>query len=125
MSGLQRVLFSVAIGATLGPAACVPTEVQYSAEVSGPRLAMVSPGIWIVEDQPYAVYYADGFYWRYANGFWYRSGYYDDGFVQVNVDIVPRVVIGGYRPHHVHYRPARHVRVQPIDHRHRSRPHRR
>jgi hypothetical protein len=85
---------------------------------------MDAPGVWIVENQPYAVYYADGFYWRYAGGTWYRSGYYDDGFVQVNIGIVPRVVVGGYRPHHAHYRPARHVRAQPINQRHRSPRHR-
>lgn len=117
MSGLKTFFLAV------GLVACVPAaEVQ----VAGPRLVLAAPGIWLVENQPYAVYYADGFYWRYDGTGWYRSTYYDDGFVSVNVGLVPRVVITGYRPAHVRYHPARHVRVQPIDRRHHSpRPHHR
>jgi hypothetical protein len=121
MSGLHKALLSVAIGAAaLGPSACVPgADVRVSGEVTGPRMVMVD-GIWIVENQPYAVYYADGFYWRYTAAGWYRSSYYDDGFISVNVGVVPRVVAGAYRPHHIRYRPSKHVRAQPIDRRHYS-----
>ena len=44
-----------------------------------PRLVWVEPGIWVVEDSPYAVYYSNDHYWRYVDGIWYQSPYYDDG----------------------------------------------
>lgn len=127
MRSLGSVLFSVVVGlAGLAPSACAPAHVRVTAAVTTPRLVMVSPGIWIVEDHPYAVYYADGFYWRYVDGIWYRSPYYDDGFTYVDVTIVPRIVIGAYRPVHVRYRAPVHVHARPIIHDHRApRRHRR
>lgn len=124
MSTLRTLLFAIAIGvAGYATSGCGPAYV--SATVT-PRLVWVSPGIWVVEDYPYAVYWADGYYWRTVDGVWYRSPYYDGGFAQVHVGVVPRIVVGSYRPTHVHYRAPTHVRVRPIARDHRApRPHRR
>jgi hypothetical protein len=101
----------------LGAAGCGPAYLE--ANVAGPRLVWVAPGIWVVENQTYAQYYADGYYWRYVDGAWYRSPYYDDHFVRIDVAYVPRIVIGSYRPAHVrfHAPPRSHVRPIVRDHR--------
>lgn len=117
---LRNTVFALVLAAAT---ACGPAQVQVSAV--GPRLVWVTPGIWVVEDAPYAVYYADGFYWRYADGYWFRSPYYNDGFLRVRVDLVPRVVIGSYHPRHVRYHAPVHATARPIVRDHRApRPHR-
>ena len=127
MSLLNKTLFAVVLGAaTFGPA-CAPSHVQVGATVS-PRLALIAPGVWVLEDYPSAVYYADGYYWRYAGGVWYRSDWYEGGFAAIDVGVVPRIVITTYRPHvHVRYRAPAHVQRRPIvrDHRPVVRDHRR
>jgi hypothetical protein len=110
---------ALATGAATGTS-CGPGTLYVGAEVT-PRMVWVSPGIWVVENQPYAVYYADGFYWRHAGGYWYRSSYYDGGFVQVGVGFVPRIVIGAYRPVHVRYRAPVQVHSRPVIRDHRRR----
>lgn len=80
--------------------------------VSTPRLVLVSPGVYVVEDQDSAVFYSDDYYWRYDGGVWYRSSYYDDGFVQISVDIVPVHIRRVDRPaRYVRYRGAANARV--------------
>jgi hypothetical protein len=111
---LRNIIFAVALAAT----GCGGVEVS----AVGPRLVWVSPGIWVLEDAPYAVYYADGYYWRYDAGFWYRSPYYNDAFVRVNVDVVPRVVVGSYHPRHIRYHAPVHATARPIVRDHRA-PH--
>jgi hypothetical protein len=116
---LPTLLFALAVGAaTLAPG-CGPAHVQVAATAS-PQLVWLAPGVWVVEDYPSAVYYADGYYWRYVDGTWYRSSWYEGGFVLVDVGIVPRLVVTTYRPHvHAHYRGPAHVYRRPIvrDHR--------
>jgi hypothetical protein len=116
---MRNLLLSLVLGTAALVPACGPAYVQVGAEVD-PGLVMIGPGVWVVENSPYAVYYADGIYWRYAGGYWYRSSYYDGGFVRVDVGIVPRVVVGAYRPHHVRYRPPAHAQRRPIDRGHRT-----
>jgi len=46
-----------------------------------PDLVYVSPGVYVVADYDYPVFYSANFFWRYGNdGRWYRSRYYDRGF---------------------------------------------
>lgn len=123
MSTLDKLLLAGVLAAAAVPA-CGPAHVQVAASVT-PRLVWVAPGIWVVEDHPYAVYYADGYYWRYDSGLWYRSTYYDAGYARVHVGIVPRVVIGAYRPVHVRYRAPVHVQARPIIRDHRAPRHHR
>lgn len=122
---LRTVLLSalVAIGVPVVSAGCGPAH--FEATATTPRLVWVAPGIWIVENQAYAQYYADGYYWRYVDGGWYRSPYYDGGFVRIDVGFVPRVVIGSYHPTHVHYRAPRATQSRPIVRDHRAPRHRR
>jgi len=40
-------------------------------------------GVWVVEDYDQPVFYDSGFYWWYSGGLWYRSTYYNGGWVQV------------------------------------------
>ena len=56
--------------------------VGYSAGYYGaaPGLVEVSPGVQVVYDYDYPVFFSDGFYWRYDGGVWYRSGYYNGGW---------------------------------------------
>jgi hypothetical protein len=116
---INKFLFAIVVGtATVAPA-CGPAHVQVGATVT-PHMAWVAPGVWVVEDYPFAVYYADGYYWRYAGGIWHRSEWYEGGFVRVEAGIVPRIVIATYRPHvHVRFRAPAHVDRRPIvrDHR--------
>ena len=125
MSLLKKTLFSFILAAATFIPSCGPAQVHVGATVT-PRLVWVSPGVWVVEDYPYAVYYADGYYWRYFDGAWHSSTWYDGGFARVDIGFVPRIVIGSYRPNvHVRYRAPAHVQVRPIirDHR-RNRPRR-
>jgi hypothetical protein len=112
------ILFSALVGAATLLPACGPAYVQVAATTTAPALVEISPGVWIVEDYPTAVYYADGYYWRYEGGVWYRSDWYESGFARVDIGFVPRIVIGSYRPHvHVRYRGHGHRRTIVRDHR--------
>jgi hypothetical protein len=118
MLALRKLLFAIVLGST-SMVGCGPAHVQVAADFT-PRLVWIDPGLWVVEDHPYAVYYADGYYWRHYDGVWYRSSYYDGGFVRMDIGIVPRIVIGAYRPAHVRYRAPAQVHVRPIVRDHRS-----
>lgn len=109
-SVLLAFVAAVAVGA-IG-SACGPEQVS----IAGPRLVWVSPGLWLVEGYPTAVYFSDGFYWQYTGGYWYRSPYYDRAFVRVDLGIVPRHIAIGHNPRdHRNYRAPREAYVRPID----------
>jgi hypothetical protein len=40
---------------------------------TAPVLVVVEPGIQVVHDAPYEVFYVDGYYWNYYSGYWFRS----------------------------------------------------
>ena len=91
---------------------------QVRVTATSPRLVLVAPGVWVVEDYPRPVYYADGYYWQYIDGAWYRSSWYDDGFIRADITVVPRIVVRSHRPDvYVHYRARPGTRVRIIDHR--------
>ncbi len=88
-----------------------------------PDLVYVSPGVQVVADYDYPVFYSQGFYWRYNSGIWMRSRLYNRGFVRVRT--VPVVVRNIRYPHrYVHVRARGHVRARPAA-RDRYRPYRR
>jgi hypothetical protein len=127
---LLRKMFLACIAAlfagalALSATGCAPAEVRVSAAVTTPRLVWIGPGIWVVEDYPWSVYYHDGFYWMYRDGLWYRSDYYSDGYVRIGIRVVPVSVVRIHRPHrYVRYRAPRHARVRVIEKR-RDRSHR-
>jgi len=76
-----------------------------------PVLVVVSPGIQVVPDAPYEVFFVDGFYWNYHSGYWYRSPSWHTQWVQFDRRDVPpglwKVPPGKYK----HYKgPAHKVR---------------
>ena len=53
---------------------------------AGPQLEYVAPGVQVIADYDYPVFYSDGYYWRNDGGIWYRSGFYNRGWaVSYNV----------------------------------------
>lgn len=45
-----------------------------------PGLIEVSPGVDVIADYDYPVFYSDGEYWRYDGGIWYQSAYWGGGW---------------------------------------------
>jgi len=103
---MQRILFVMSL-VVVG--ACYSEEpgvsVGYSAGYgyAAPQMEYVGPGVQVITDYDYPVFYSDGYYWRYDGGLWYRSGFYNRGWgVSYNV---PMGVRGISRPEgYVHYR---------------------
>lgn len=110
MRPLKALILSIAISAGgIATSGCVGSA---EVAVQTPRLVWVSPGIWVVEDYPHAVYYYDGFYWRVTDGVWYRSDWYTGGFLRVRV--TPRAVVRVHQPRRYRrYRPRANVRTRP------------
>ena len=95
---------------SLAIAGCGGAEVAVASP--GPRLVWIADGVWVLEDHPYAIYYHDGYYWRFMDGAWHRSDWYTDGFVRVR--IAPRRVVRVFRPRaYIRYRRPRGVRTRP------------
>lgn len=96
--------------------AAQPQPVQ--AEVGAPGVAAedeagdlveVQPGVEVVADYDYPVFYADNWYWWNRGGIWYRSGYYGGGWERAGW-VSPRVY-GIRNPGiYTHYRPNGYVR---------------
>jgi hypothetical protein len=84
---MTRYLLPVMLLGALAASGCYSEEpgVEYSASYGygGPSLAYVSPGVEVIADYDYPIFYSDGFYWRYDSGYWYRSPYYTGGWVGV------------------------------------------
>jgi hypothetical protein len=74
---------------TLALSGCVGTY-RASVAVSTPDLVYVAPGVQVIPAYGESIFYADGFYWWYLDGAWYRSTYYTGGWVWV---AAPPVVI--------------------------------
>jgi hypothetical protein len=78
-------------------------SVGYGYGYGTPSMAYVGPGVQVVTDYDYPVFFSDGYYWRYDSGLWYRSGFYNRGWA-VSYD-VPYAVRGISRPEgYVRYR---------------------
>jgi hypothetical protein len=103
---MRSIISAVVLTALLG-AGCA-ARVGYSATVSsdgyGPDLVYVAPGVQVIADFDEPIFYADGLYWRFYAGTWYRSSQYTGGWAYATP---PPVVLRIERPHtYVHYRPA-------------------
>jgi len=86
---MLRSLF-IATALATAAAGCYSEEpdVAYAASATTPGLVEVSPGVQVIADYDYPVFYSDGYYWRYDNGLWYESPYYYGGWgVAYNVPI--------------------------------------
>ncbi|SRR5258706_10988579 len=73
-----RAAFLVAVVAACYGDADVGYRATYTAPA--PTLAYVEPGVQVVADYDYPVFYSDGAYWRYDSGRWYHSPYYNRGW---------------------------------------------
>lgn len=100
----------IALGTTTGCYA--QGRAGVAATYSTPSLVYVSPGVSVVADYDYPVFYAQGYYWRYNSGLWLRSPYWNRGFVRVRS--VPVVVRGIRNPHrYVHVRARGRYQTRP------------
>lgn len=82
-------------------------DVQYAGDVrvSSPELVMISPGVQVIADADEPLFYSDGSYWLYRDGYWLRSADYRRGFVRVDISYVPQRVRLIERPQtYVQYR---------------------
>jgi hypothetical protein len=77
-------------------------------------MVLVSPGVWVVEDYDYPVYFSDGFYWYVDGGVWYRSRYWDHEFARYPREQVPGHLASLPHEQFRHYRGAPEAeRVRP------------
>jgi hypothetical protein len=92
-------------------AAPAPAAEAYS---NGPDLVAVSPGVQVVADYDEPVFFSDGFYWRFNDGYWYRSNNYATGWYYY--ERPPVAIVRIDRPYaYAHYRPAGYVaRSRPV-----------
>lgn len=109
-------LRSIAVGTLLavGPMSCATgPDVSASVAMPGPpTMVEVSPGVWTAEDYDYPYYYSDGFYWSLRDDVWYRSPYWDRGFVVYPREQVPAHVVSLRHESYRRYRaPAEAERV--------------
>lgn len=90
------------------------TNGYVSATAYTPDLVAVSPGVSVVADYPEPVFYSNNYYWRYDNyGRWYRSPYYDRGWIDARP---PRAVLSIQRPYsYRHYRPSGYTVRRGVD----------
>jgi len=72
-----------------------------------PDLVYAEPGVQVVADYNEPVFYSDNYYWRYNDGRWYRSNYYNRGW-SIST---PSVTVSRIRSpeRYRHYRPAGYV----------------
>jgi hypothetical protein len=88
----------------LSLAACTGSATyRGTATYDTPELVYAEPGVQVTVDSDDPVFYADNYYWRNDGGRWYRSNYYNRGWVYANP---PQVVARIQSPaRYRHYRP--------------------
>lgn len=92
----------------LGCAGTYSSDGVYATASYTPELVYVSPGVSVVAGYPHPVFYSSNYYWRYDRGRWYRSPYWDRGWVYA---APPRVVARIDDPYRYrYYRPGYTVR---------------
>jgi hypothetical protein len=126
---MRGLILSAALGAAALTGCYATGDVGYSASATyssapandgyaaTPDLVTVQPGVQVVADYDEPVFFTDGFYWRFYDGYWYRSNNYAYGWSYW--DRPPVAVLRIDRPYaYTHYRPAgyvsrRNVRYRP------------
>lgn len=110
---MRRTILPVLFSAILAGGCVEPAGVAYSGSVSTPDLVAVGPGVQVIADYDEPIFFSDGFYWWWYDGYWYRSTYYTGGWTYVASPPLFSARIS--QPHiYRHYRPQGFV--------HRSRP---
>lgn len=119
----MRSCFTIAMLAALATGCVAGGEVGYSVAYAAPapNLVYVAPGVQVIADYDYPVFFADGVYWRYDGGVWYRSRRYTGGWA-ITYD-VPVTVRHIDRPAtYVHYRATAVARTRAPVRDHRAAP---
>lgn len=125
---MRGLILSTALGAA-ALAGCYATgDVGYSATYTAtaapasdgyaatPDLVTVQPGVQVVADYDEPVFFADGFYWRFYDGYWYRSNNYYAGWYFY--ERPPVAVLRIDRPYaYAHYRPQGYVARRTVRYR--------
>ena len=90
--------------------ACTPmVSADVGVAAPGPSLSYVAPGVEVVTDADYPVFFYDNFYWYWEGGLWYRSPRF--GGPRVVVREAPRALVQIREPaRYVHYRAPEHMR---------------
>lgn len=102
MKRLNLILLAVVFSSLAG-GCLVSGTVRTRAYATTPDLVYVQPGVQVVYDYDEPVFYSEGYYWRYQGDVWYRSSYYNGGWVRYRN--VPRAVVTIDHPYaYVHYR---------------------
>ena len=78
-AAILAAVLGVACADTGAYVATGPTGVYAGAYT--PDLVTVSPGVSVIAGYNEPVFYSNNYYWRYANNGWYRSPYYNRGWV--------------------------------------------
>jgi hypothetical protein len=100
---LRSLFIATALATTAAGCYSEEPDVAYAATATTPDLVEVSPGVQVIADYDYPVFFSDGLYWRYDGGVWYQSPYYYGGWgVAYNVPIGVRGIYnpGGYAHWH-------------------------
>lgn len=111
---MTRLLLPLALALSAACAGSGTVSATYSTP-SGPALVQVRPGVYVLEDYPEPIFYADNFYWRFYGGVWYRSNYYTGGWVAARPTARITYVDRPYA--YVRYRARPHDTVVIRDHR--------
>jgi hypothetical protein len=85
---LVLAMFGLVATACYSEEPAVGVSYGYGYGYAAPQMEYVAPGVQVISDYDYPVFYSDGFYWRWDGGNWYRSGFYNRGWgVAYNVPI--------------------------------------
>lgn len=110
----RSFLVAAIIAGALG-AGC-HAHVRGAVYAPAPRFAVLGPDLYVVADHGQPVFFADNWYWLYQDGVWYRSSYWDHGWIVV--DTVPVVVARIDQPWiYVHWRNGPYATPRTVDHR--------
>lgn len=91
-------------GCSSTPAPAYPGEVR----VMSAKLITIGPGVQVVADADEPLFYSQGNYWLYRDGYWFYSRSYKTGFARVEFSAVPAQIRAIDQPElYVQY--ARHV----------------
>lgn len=104
------MLRSILVAAVLATG-CYAGEVRYANTT--PDLVAVGPGVQVIADYDEPIFFAEGAYWWFYEGLWYRSSAYTGGWVYVSSPPLAVVNIAA---------PFRYVRYRPHDYVVRHRP---
>lgn len=78
-----------------------------------PTLAYYGNGLWVAEDYGEPMFYSDGYYWAYRDGYWVRTPRWGHSWARVSYSYLPHTIRGIDRPSiYVRYRARPGIRVR-------------